>query len=90
MKFYKEMFLEDPPDDIWEGTEERFDMKNFSYVNVNIYRLAVIYSLKNNNPDFLAPPTYTNQATDKVKATKANSKKIKKKIRKNRRNKLRE
>ena len=60
MKFYKELFLEKPPSEIWESTQERFDQKNFSYIHVNFYRLAVLYSLKAKNPEFLAPPTYKN------------------------------
>ena len=47
------MVIDDPPSEIWEPTEERFDMKNFEYRNINLYRLAVTLSLKHCRPDFL-------------------------------------
>ena len=37
LKFYEKRFIDSPPSDIWPCTEERFDEKNFSYTNVNIY-----------------------------------------------------
>ena len=41
LSFYESVFTINPPADIWESTQQRFDMKNFSYRTVNLYRLAV-------------------------------------------------
>lgn len=56
LNFYKEVFMMDAPQHIWETVEQRFDMKNFSFRNVNFYRLAVLYSMKAINTNFLAAP----------------------------------
>lgn len=69
LSFYKAVFTIDAPADVWETTQQRFDMKNFSFRTVNLYRLAVLYSMKVANPKFLVPTTYpptpaTNPAQD--------------------------
>jgi hypothetical protein len=55
LSFYKSVFTIDAPVDVWESTQQRFDMKNFSFRTVNLYRLAVLYSMKVANPNFLVP-----------------------------------
>mmetsp|Transcript_10629 Transcript_10629/g.12098 ORF Transcript_10629/g.12098 Transcript_10629/m.12098 type:complete len:453 (-) Transcript_10629:480-1838(-) len=59
LDFYKQVFMTDAPPDVWETTQQRFEMKNFEFRNINLYRLAVLYSMKVNNPQFLfrTPPT---------------------------------
>ena len=37
LAFYEEVFLSEPPDNIWEDSEDRYEEKNFSYKNVNFY-----------------------------------------------------
>lgn len=75
-------------------------MKNFSFRNVNFYRLAVLYSMKAINTNFLAAPVPEKTPTPpmetekkimekqkKEKVTKKNKKKVKKNIRKKLRHK---
>ena len=59
LKFYKAMFLICPPDDVWETPQQRFEMRNFEYRNINLFRLAVLYSMKVANPNFLMPKVPT-------------------------------
>jgi len=59
LDFYQEVFLVSAPEDVWESQKQRFKNKNFEYRNINLYRLAVLYSMKVANPNFLqrsAPP----------------------------------
>ena len=46
LKNYKNTLCLDPPADIWEPVEMRFHSQNFTFRNMNLYRLAVIYSYK--------------------------------------------
>jgi hypothetical protein len=86
LSFYKAVFLIDPPQDVWETPQQRFEMANFEFRNLNLFRLAVLYSMKVVNPDFLqikAPPVVYNQ--NDLKNLPPQQKKLI--IRRNRRNK---
>lgn len=86
LSFYKAIFLSDPPQDVWETPQQRFEMKNFEYRNLNLFRLAILYSIKVANPNFLqnsAPPVAYNQGN--LKSLPPQQKKLI--IRRNRRNK---
>ena len=76
--FYEAIFLSDPPDDVWEPIALRFNHKNFNFKYINLYRLAVVYSMKVSNPDFLvpsAPPPNKNKKPD-AKKIGTNDKKL--------------
>ena len=55
LSFYKSIFTVEAPPDVWETTQQRFDMKNFSFRTINLYRLAVLYSMKVNKYLVLKP-----------------------------------
>jgi hypothetical protein len=57
LSFYRAIFLLDAPSDVWEPIDTRFDNKNFEFRNINLYRLAVVFSMKTINPNFLYPAT---------------------------------
>lgn len=89
LDFYKAVFLMDAPTDVWESVKQRFEMKNFEFRNINLYRLAVLYSMKVNNPNFLArtpPQVPTAPPPSNLKALPANQKKMM--LRRNKRNKF--
>lgn len=54
-QLYKDIFQMDPPDDVWGSNDVRFDPKKFMFRNVNLFRLATLYSMKVCNPQFLIP-----------------------------------
>jgi len=56
LDLYKLVFIDSPPDHIWQTVEDRFLPSNFAFKIVNFYRLATLYSLKAVNPNFLAVP----------------------------------
>ena len=70
LTFYSDVFLSDPPDDVWEPIALRFNQKNFNFKTVNLYRLAVTYSMKIANPNFLVPSVPPPQITEKPDAKK--------------------
>lgn len=45
----------DAPDEVWGTTDKRFDPKNFMFRYVNVFRVAVWYSMKATNPNLLMP-----------------------------------
>jgi hypothetical protein len=79
LDFYKEVFMKNAPSHIWEDASKRFDKKNFSFTNVNFYRLAVLYSMKKVNENFLAQPVPEKPTppTQKIKPNKQNAKVVK-------------
>lgn len=89
LEFYEEVFEEAAPEHIWEPSEERFDETNFNFKNINLYRLAVLYSMRTVNEDFLAAPVQksSKKSGGKVKINKANKTLVKRHIRKHLRNK---
>ena len=55
LKFYKEMFQAEPPEDVWGFNDLRYDPKTAMLQNINFFRLAVMYCMKSVNPLFLIP-----------------------------------
>ena len=89
LSLYKAIFLIDTPGEVWETPENRFAPKNIEFMNINLYRLAVLYSLKVVSPNFLypggAPPVPTAPQTN-LKSLPVNQKKFI--VRRNKRNKF--
>lgn len=88
LSFYKEIFLVDPPSDVWETPQQRFEMKNFEYRNINLYRLAFLFSMKVANPNFLQmtpPVTHKPAPASMMELSKQQKKMI---LRRNKRNKF--
>lgn len=53
ISLYEQIFLTPPPDYAWGDSKARFDQKYFTYRNVNIYRMAILFAKKTIDPDFL-------------------------------------
>ena len=55
LKLYEEIFRTPPPEDVWEIPEERFKPYQFKTRFVNFFRLSSLYSVKQQNPNFMQP-----------------------------------
>ena len=61
LAFYCMMFQKTPPSNIWGDKASEFDLHD-SKKQVNLYRLAVMYSIKTINPQFLKAKSIANAA----------------------------
>ena len=63
ISFYKSVYQRPPPEDIWKPEDEEFDDDKDPYVNINLYRLAVMYYKYSLNGFFLTIPNYESLST---------------------------
>ena len=53
LNFYESLFNCHPPDEVWGSSEVRFDPAKFSIRNINLFRMAVMYTVNYVSPEFL-------------------------------------
>ncbi len=53
LAFYSDVFMAQPPADVWETLDAKAQMRSMNFRFCNIYRMAAMYSVKAKNPNML-------------------------------------
>lgn len=74
LSFYKSVFEQSPPEDIWRSPDEEFREHKDRFVNVNLYRLTVMHYMKHSNPSFLSSYQFITRTPPKITVEMMNPK----------------